>query len=885
MDANVSSKWSIQVRASVLLALIALGLIGNYFKYPIFLNIDFLFGSIFAMLALQVFGLGSGIVVGAITAAVTYFLWNHPYAIIIMTAEVAAVGLLMRHKNIGLVLADAIYWLVIGMPLVYVFYHGIMDVPLGNTSIVMTKQAVNGVANALLARLLFSGYALATGSANISYRDLIYNLLSFFALYPALILLMVSSHIDFLETDRQIRYDLVQNTRLVSNRIDVWSRNRAKEIGYLAALAATLNPEQMQPRLVQTHESDANYLRIGLHNKEAVTTAFSPPFDEFGNSNIGRNFADRPFIPRLKQTLKPMLSEVVMGQIGKPKPIVSILAPVVKANEYQGYVSGILILDELKEFLDKNTQSGTMLYALLDTNGRVILTNHIDLKFMQTFGRSAGRLNRLDESISQWIPKVSANTPISEQWKSSFYVADSPVGVLPEWRLILEQPVAPFQKVLYAQYTDELALLFVLLFTALALAEFLSRQVVARTEQLSQFTKTLPKELSLGVEPVWPKSNLTEHHNLIERFKEMATSLSGQFSANQELTATLEKRVAERTAALMASEEKFRLLIDNSHDIIYTLNQNGLITYVSPAWTGLLGHQVDAITGHPFSEFVHPDDLSICTAALIRLFATGQLQTDIEYRVRHLDQSWHWHSSNALPMKDEAGKVTGFEGTAKDITLQKGLEDAVRQMAFYDSLTKLPNRRLLTDRLSQVMAASKRSSSYAALMFLDLDNFKPLNDTHGHSVGDLLLVEVGNRLTESVRQMDTVARFGGDEFVVLLGDLGTVEPATQAQMVAEKIRASLAEPYLLVVQQTGSVEKVVEHHCTVSIGVVVFVNHNLSQTDVLKWADDAMYQAKDAGRNSIRFHEMSLTGAAAVNSCDPAINESPGRKSHKDTDL
>jgi diguanylate cyclase (GGDEF)-like protein len=215
-------------------------------------------------------------------------------------------------------------------------------------------------------------------------------------------------------------------------------------------------------------------------------------------------------------------------------------------------------------------------------------------------------------------------------------------------------------------------------------------------------------------------------------------------------------------------------------------------------------------------------------------------------------------------MKDEAGNVIGFEGTAKDITAQKGLEVAVRQMAFYDSLTNLPNRRLLTDRLSQVMAASKRSSSYAALMFLDLDNFKPLNDTHGHGVGDLLLVEVGNRLSDSVREMDTVARFGGDEFVVLLGDLGTVEPEAQALLVAEKIRASLAEPYRLIVQQTGSVDTVVEHHCTASIGVVVFVNHELSQTDVLRCADDAMYQAKDAGRNSIRFHAVPLAGRIAV---------------------
>ena len=855
MNTNISSKWPIRVRAGVLLGLLFLGLIGNYFKYPIFLSIDFLFGSIFVMLALQVFGLGSGIAAGAIAAVVTYFLWNHPYAIVIMTFEVVVVGWLMRRKNIGMVLADAIYWLVIGMPLVYVFYHGVMDASVSSTTVTMTKQAVNGVANTLLARLLYSGYALGTGSAKIAYRDLIYNLLSFFALYPALILLMVSSHDELKKTDLQIRNDLFHETQLVRHRIDVWSHNRINEVSHLAALAVTLTPAQMQPRLEQLHKSDANFLRVGLLDRAANTTAYSPLVDELGQTNIGKNFADRPFISSLKESLKPMLSEVVLGQIGVPKPIVAVLAPVVNANEYNGYVAGILSLNEIKDFLDKNAQSKTMLYTLLDTNGNVILTNHKDQKVMQPFVRSNGSLIRLDDTISQWIPKLPPNTPQLERWKASFYMIDSPIGGLSDWRLILEQPVAPSQKVLYDRYTNVLALLFILLFISLALAEFFSRKAIAKVEQLTLFATRLPEELREGTEHVWPQSNLTEHHHLIERFKEMAASLSRQFSANKELTNSLENRVAERTAALIVSEEKFRLLVNNSHDIIYTLNQDGVFTFVSPAWTSLLGHPLEEVAGNSIANFIHPEDLSICTAALSGLFSTGQLRTNIEYRVRHADKSWRWHSSNALPIKDAAGKVIGVEGIAKDITVQKELEDAVRQLAFHDALTKLPNRRLLTDRLGQVMAASKRASSYAALMFLDLDNFKPLNDTHGHDVGDLLLIEVAKRLTDAVREMDTVARFGGDEFVVLLGDLGSTEPTAKAGVVAEKIRASLSKPYLLTVAQAGATDKVVEHHCSASIGVVVFMNHDLSQEEVLKRGDDAMYQAKEAGRNSIRFHE------------------------------
>lgn len=182
-------------------------------------------------------------------------------------------------------------------------------------------------------------------------------------------------------------------------------------------------------------------------------------------------------------------------------------------------------------------------------------------------------------------------------------------------------------------------------------------------------------------------------------------------------------------------------------------------------------------------------------------------------------------------------------------------ENQIRSFAFHDTLTQLANRRLLIDRLEQAMATGKRSGHYGAVIFLDLDNFKPLNDTHGHEVGDLLLIEVAHRLTRCVREMDTVARFGGDEFVVMLGELDVDKERSVAQagMVAEKIRASLAEPYLLTRKQEDTIEAPVEHHCTSSIGVVLFINHEASQEDILKWADVAMYQAKESGRNRVQF--------------------------------
>ena len=195
------------------------------------------------------------------------------------------------------------------------------------------------------------------------------------------------------------------------------------------------------------------------------------------------------------------------------------------------------------------------------------------------------------------------------------------------------------------------------------------------------------------------------------------------------------------------------------------------------------------------------------------------------------------------------------EQLRKEVGLQR---DQLRELAFHDALTGLPNRLMLNDRINQAMASSKRSRFYGALMFIDLDNFKPLNDTYGHEAGDLLLKDVAKRLTECVREVDTVARVGGDEFVVMLSGLcaDRAESTEQAAGVAEKIRASVALPYWLTVSRHAQADDIVEHHCSASIGVVMFADHDASHADILKRADVAMYQAKDAGRNTIRFDSI-----------------------------
>ena len=205
-------------------------------------------------------------------------------------------------------------------------------------------------------------------------------------------------------------------------------------------------------------------------------------------------------------------------------------------------------------------------------------------------------------------------------------------------------------------------------------------------------------------------------------------------------------------------------------------------------------------------------------------------------------------------IRDQSGSITHFVGTHFDITERKASEERIKALAFYDQLTALPNRTLLQDRLRQAKVASARSGQYGALLFIDLDNFKTLNDTLGHDRGDLLLRQVAYRLSQVVRQGDTVARLGGDEFVVLLLALGQqeAEAGNMAEMIAEKILATLHAPYNL---QDAT------HHSSASIGVTLFRGVATNIDDLMKQADLAMYKAKENGRNQVRFFDPTLESA------------------------
>lgn len=341
--------------------------------------------------------------------------------------------------------------------------------------------------------------------------------------------------------------------------------------------------------------------------------------------------------------------------------------------------------------------------------------------------------------------------------------------------------------------------------------------------------------------------------------------ISDMAHAFNSMMAVLEEREAALSVAAIAFEIEEGMIVTDS---------DGVILRVNRVFTLLSGYSAEEAIGKNLNMIkTDRDDPGFYPRMLETLLRDNYWQGEIWNRRQNGESYPEWLTISAVVGKD--GSVTNYICAFFDITERKQAEEKIHNLAFYDPLCQLPNRRLLFDRLHQAVATSARTKNCAGLLFIDLDNFKLLNDTRGHAIGDMLLIEVGQRLRACIRESDTLARLGGDEFVVLLEGLSTdrSEAAVQAREVGEKMLNDIHEVCIL---------DNVEHYSTASIGVSLFVNYRQNLDDLIKQADTAMYAAKKAGRNTLRFFDPAMQEALEMRSqLEVAIRKSLPRNEFK----
>ena len=311
-------------------------------------------------------------------------------------------------------------------------------------------------------------------------------------------------------------------------------------------------------------------------------------------------------------------------------------------------------------------------------------------------------------------------------------------------------------------------------------------------------------------------------------------------------------RFVRLSKALRESEERWKFALEGAGDGVWDWNVQTDEVVFSSRYMEMYGfsHQDVTANEEAWQQRIHPED-RLRVAEDVHAYLAGNTPAYInEHRVYCKDGSVKWVLARGMIVsRDAEDRPLRMIGTHADITARKAAEEHVRHLAHYDALTDLPNRALITDRLQQALAKARRDRAVMAVMFLDLDRFKPVNDNLGHDVGDLLLKQVARRLQACMRESDTVARIGGDEFVVLLPE---IEQEQDAIVVAEKIRQTLQQPF-----------DIAGHHLSISssIGVAVYPEHGHDEKLLLINADIAMYHAKKDGKNNYKFYMPEMQSA------------------------
>ncbi len=368
------------------------------------------------------------------------------------------------------------------------------------------------------------------------------------------------------------------------------------------------------------------------------------------------------------------------------------------------------------------------------------------------------------------------------------------------------------------------------------------------------------KDLALvhGLRACWWNPIFNQHNQLLGFF---AVYSKQQHEPNPDEIAIVEEishllGIAIQREKMQKHLELLQTCIANQNDLLIITEAEALnqsepnIVFVNEAFVRHTGFQFDEAVGKT-AHILHGQLTDETAIKKIKAAMQAWQPTKVELISYKKNGEAFWQDLDLVPISDESGVFTHWILIGRDVSATKKAEDEIRHLAYYDALTALPNRRLLTDRLRQAMLANNRFVRHGALLYLDLDHFKNLNDTAGHAIGDMLLKQVAQRLARRTREDDTVARMGGDEFVVMLKDLDgqPAEAASQAKIVAEKILADFQKPFLINNQ---------EFYSSPSIGITIFDDQKNPVEEILKRADLAMYQAKASGRNSLSFFESHM---------------------------
>lgn len=543
------------------------GYVGNLTRWTLFFDIDFIFGSIAVWFVVCLYGVRWGTLAGFVAASCTYFLWNHPYTIITFTCEALFVGWFFHRYRQNIVLLDGIFWLLIGMPLVWLFYALVLQMDPEQAQIIMLKQPVNGIFNALIASLVLTHLPVhrwlgrPRAINTLSFQQTLFNLLVAFVFLPSLLLIVLASRgvVDGIRTTAQV--ELSRSTAYALAEVRYWYQQQFQAVNELAQIAAAGGltqdshltqhmalSQQMLPDLVSLTISDGN----------GQPFLSSPP----GESGAIANPANQLYLETARNTLEPTLSNGINGE-EKPSRII-LNVPIVQNGNLLGFVVSEIELTRIHALLSTNAKDQGVEVTLVGRNQSVILSTQTERTPGQWLDhQQEGEIYPLSQQTYQWFPTKGTRL-MMVRWMKSFFVQETPVAPGLPWTLIVEDSATPNVRYIQSIFTRNLAIVLAIALLALLFSVLISRQLVRPLSQLALVTTNLPSKLLSG-EPIdWTDSQVTEVALLVRNFRMMSATLSQKFLEIQQALDydALLKRIIEKVRDSLDEEQILQAAVE-----------------------------------------------------------------------------------------------------------------------------------------------------------------------------------------------------------------------------------------------------------------------------------------------------------------------------------
>ncbi len=564
----------------VLILLVGAGFVANIFKLTLFFNVDLIFGSFFVMLVISLYGPVWGTVAGAVAASYTYLLWNHPYAIIIFTCEALFVGLFYSRKKANFVFLDVLYWFVIGMPLVYLFYHGVMKMDTTGSVLIMFKQAVNGILNALLARvaLMLAGDNVAklrpsVWSGKWQFSNVLFNTIIGFVILPALVFITLSGWFELNEIEQEIKVNVVAKGRSASHAVNSWIQDSQLQTESLSrAIEAAVHSNKKgsfiqqigeqfisgRSEIVELYITDGSGRPIYRVHTGNAESELDTRGDYVKSGSSGTE------ITALKKTASSEYDSLVLFKTGYRCPMES------SSSSRAGFGSVLLVkkTDIIRGFIEEIVSGNKSDVLILDRNGNVVIntgdeTSHF-VELIAAIEQDRTKKAGLETDVLRWIPPKMRNISVMERWKEAVYVIETNVARAPGWKAYSIASIAPYQSRIYYTSLWKLSIIIAVILLSAVLSRIIAARYVRPIRTLQAITTDLPEKLDKEESPEWPKTKISEISGLVVNFRHATEMLKKAFTglktANRELSEQKEKADA-------ANRAKSRFLANMSHDI------------------------------------------------------------------------------------------------------------------------------------------------------------------------------------------------------------------------------------------------------------------------------------------------------------------------------